>query len=115
MSDPTVVLVHGAFAESASWGGVISRLQQAGHTTVAAANPLRSLSGDAEFVSAVLDSIAGPVVLVGQAVAAVVVRVRRRRPQHPGGDASCDGRSGRVQRDARVARRLARVDRLPPW
>jgi pimeloyl-ACP methyl ester carboxylesterase len=73
MSEITVVLVHGAFAESASWSGVINRLQQAGHTTVAAANPLRSLSGDAASVSAVIASIAGPIVLVGHSYGGAVI------------------------------------------
>ena len=44
---PTIVLVHGAFAESASWDGVVDRLQAAGHAVVAAANPLRGLATDA--------------------------------------------------------------------
>ena len=48
-SRPTVVLVHGAFAESASWNGVIRRLQDQGYTAIAAANPLRGVAGDAEF------------------------------------------------------------------
>jgi alpha-beta hydrolase superfamily lysophospholipase len=48
---PTVVLVHGAFAESASWNGVIHQLYEDGYTAVAAANPIRSLSGDAQFVA----------------------------------------------------------------
>jgi pimeloyl-ACP methyl ester carboxylesterase len=73
VSDPTVVLVHGAFAESASWNGVLSRLQRAGHTAVAAANPLRSLSGDAASVSSVIGSIAGPVVLVGHSYGGAVI------------------------------------------
>ena len=45
---PTIVLVHGAFAESASFDGVIDRLQEAGHAVIAAANPLRGLAADAE-------------------------------------------------------------------
>jgi pimeloyl-ACP methyl ester carboxylesterase len=73
MSDITVVLVHGAFAESASWSGVITRLRRAGHPTVAAANPLRSLSGDAASVSDLLGSIAGPVVLVGHSYGGAVI------------------------------------------
>jgi len=73
MAELTVVLVHGAFAESASWNGVISELQRAGHTTVAAANPLRSLSGDAAFVSSVVGSISGPVVLVGHSYGGAVI------------------------------------------
>ena len=73
MSQPTVVLVHGAFAESASWNGVITRLQAAGLATIAVANPLRSLSGDAAAVAAVLDSVEGPVVLVGHSYGGAVI------------------------------------------
>ena len=47
---PTVVLVHGAFAESASWDGVIDPLRSAGHPVIAAANPLRGLAADARSV-----------------------------------------------------------------
>ena len=68
----TIVLVHGAFAESASWNGVISRLQAAGHRTIAASNPLRSLSGDAASVSDLLADIDGPVVLVGHSYGGAV-------------------------------------------
>jgi pimeloyl-ACP methyl ester carboxylesterase len=64
-SQPTVVLVHGAFAESASWNGVIRRLQDQGYTAIAAAIPLRSVSGDAELLASILDSIEGSIVLVG--------------------------------------------------
>jgi pimeloyl-ACP methyl ester carboxylesterase len=42
---PTIVLVHGAFAESSSWDAVIDPLLDAGHPVIAAANPLRSLAG----------------------------------------------------------------------
>ncbi len=66
MSDqPTIVLVHGAFAESASWNNVISSLQSSGHRTIAAANPIRSLSGDSAFLKSLLAAIDGPAVLVG--------------------------------------------------
>lgn len=70
---PTVVLVHGAFAESASWNGVIERLHAADYPAVAAANPLRSLAGDARFVADILDSIEGPVVLVGHSYGGSVI------------------------------------------
>jgi pimeloyl-ACP methyl ester carboxylesterase len=75
MSDtkPTVVLVHGAFAESSSWNGVIHKLTQSGLTVVAAANPLRSLSGDAAYVRDVVASIGGPVVLVGHSYGGMVI------------------------------------------
>jgi pimeloyl-ACP methyl ester carboxylesterase len=72
-SRPTVVLVHGAFAESASWNGVIQRLHERGYTALAAANPIRSLSGDAEFVASIVDSIDGPIVLVGHSYGGAVV------------------------------------------
>ncbi|MCS5713212.1 alpha/beta hydrolase [Herbiconiux sp. CPCC 205716] len=62
---PTVVLVHGAFAESASWNGVISRLQAEGLPVVAVANPLRGLADDAQYLRTVIDGIDGPVVVAG--------------------------------------------------
>ncbi|WP_136706143.1 alpha/beta hydrolase [Agromyces sp. H66] len=75
MSDhkPTVVLVHGAFAESASWNGVIERLYAEGVTSVAVANPLRSLAGDAAYVRDVIASIDAPVVLVGHSYGGLVI------------------------------------------
>ncbi|WP_238161852.1 alpha/beta fold hydrolase [Micromonospora endolithica] len=62
---PTVVLVHGAFADSSSWNGVIKDLKRDGYPVVAAANPLRGLHSDAEYVRSVLDSVPGPIVLAG--------------------------------------------------
>jgi pimeloyl-ACP methyl ester carboxylesterase len=62
---PTVVLVHGAFADSSSWNGVINILEEDGYPVIAAANPLRGLQTDAEYVRSVLNSVAGPVVLAG--------------------------------------------------
>ncbi|MBW9092717.1 alpha/beta hydrolase [Microbacterium jejuense] len=70
---PTIVLVHGAFAESASWNGVIERLQAKGVNAVAVANPLRSLAGDAQYVRNVIASIDGPVVLVGHSYGGLVI------------------------------------------
>jgi pimeloyl-ACP methyl ester carboxylesterase len=69
---PTIVLIHGAFAESASWNGVISRLHSAGHPVIAASNPLRSLSGDAAAVSSLLSTVDGPIVLVGHSYGGAV-------------------------------------------
>ena len=62
---PTVVLVHGAFAESASWNGVIEQLRSDGYPVIAAANPLRSLRYDALQLRGVLDRVSGPIVLAG--------------------------------------------------
>ena len=70
---PTVVLVHGAFADSSSWNGVTQILQKDGYRVVAAANPLRSVSADAAYVSAVVASINGPVVLVGHSYGGQVI------------------------------------------
>ena len=64
-SQPTVVLVHGAFAESASWNGVIADLQRRGYSVIAVANPLRGLQEDAAYLRSVLESLSGPVVLAG--------------------------------------------------
>ena len=69
----TIVLVHGAFAESASWDRVIPELRAAGHDVVAAANPLRGLASDAASVSDVVRSIDGPVVLVGHSYGGAVI------------------------------------------
>ncbi|MGY1728342.1 alpha/beta fold hydrolase [Geodermatophilus sp. SYSU D01062] len=62
---PTVVLVHGAFADSSSWNGVIAELRRDGFPVVGVANPLRSLAGDAALLRDVLDSVDGPIVLAG--------------------------------------------------
>ncbi|KQU06050.1 alpha/beta fold hydrolase [Rhizobium sp. Leaf453] len=70
---PTVVLVHGAFADSSSWNGVARILQKDGYRVVAAANPLRSVSADAAYVSDVVASIDGPVVLVGHSYGGQVI------------------------------------------
>jgi pimeloyl-ACP methyl ester carboxylesterase len=69
----TIVLVHGAFAESASWNDVIAELSRDGYRTIAAANPLRSVSGDAAAVSAIIASLPGPVVLVGHSYGGPVI------------------------------------------
>lgn len=70
---PTIVLVHGAFAESASWNGVIEKLQAMSLDVVAVANPLRSLTGDAAYVRDVIAGIGKPVVLVGHSYAGLVI------------------------------------------
>ncbi|WP_449466801.1 alpha/beta fold hydrolase [Stenotrophomonas humi] len=70
---PTVVLVHGAFADSSSWNGVIQRLHDKGYTVIAAANELRSVKSDAAFVSSLLTNVHGPVVLVGHSYGGSVI------------------------------------------
>ncbi|MEV6266882.1 alpha/beta hydrolase [Kribbella sp. NPDC051936] len=71
--NPVVVLVHGAFAESASWNGVVERLRERSIETVAVANPLRSLDGDAQYVRDVIAGIGKPVVLVGHSYGGMVI------------------------------------------
>jgi pimeloyl-ACP methyl ester carboxylesterase len=70
---PTIVLVHGAFADSSSWYGVIAILERDGYSVLAAANPLRSVKGDADTVRALVASINGPVVLVGHSYGGMVI------------------------------------------
>ncbi len=70
---PTIVLVHGAFAESSSWAQVIDRLLDAGHPVVAVANPLRGLAADAACVSDHVRAVDGPVVLVGHSYGGAVI------------------------------------------
>jgi pimeloyl-ACP methyl ester carboxylesterase len=70
---PTIVLVHGAFAESASWDGVVDPLLAAGYDVIAPANPLRGLAADAQSVSDVVRSIKGPVVLVAHSYGGAVI------------------------------------------
>jgi pimeloyl-ACP methyl ester carboxylesterase len=70
---PTIVLVHGAFADSSGWNGVVSKLNRDGFRVVAAANPLRSLKTDAEAVSTLVKSIPGPVILVGHSYGGQVI------------------------------------------
>jgi pimeloyl-ACP methyl ester carboxylesterase len=69
----TIILVHGALADSSSWDGVISRLQAHGYTVIAAANPLRSLKSDSDYVSSIVKNVKGPVVLVGHSYGGSVI------------------------------------------
>ncbi|KJH75142.1 alpha/beta hydrolase [Pseudomonas gregormendelii] len=70
---PTVVLVHGAFADSSSWNGVVKILEKDGYPVIAASNPLRSLKGDAQAVADVLASVKTPIVLVGHSYGGPVI------------------------------------------
>src|SRR3954449_6184149 len=70
---PTVVLVHGAFAESSSWSDVIDSLLAHDHRAVAAAVPLRGVRQDAAAVSDLVRTIRGPVVLVGHSYGGAVI------------------------------------------
>jgi pimeloyl-ACP methyl ester carboxylesterase len=69
----TVVLVHGAFADSSSWAGVIERLRAGGVPVVAAANPLRGIAVDSAYVASVFAQIPGPVLAVGHSYGGAVI------------------------------------------
>lgn len=70
---PTIVLVHGAFADSSSWNGVVTLLEKDGYTVVAAANPLRGVKSDARYVNDIVRSIETPVILVGHSYGGSVI------------------------------------------
>ncbi|HEY0817082.1 MAG TPA: alpha/beta hydrolase [Pseudonocardia sp.] len=70
---PTIVLVHGAYADSTSWDGVVGRLLADGRRTVAFANPLRGLASDAALLTDLVRSISGPMVLVGHSYGGAVM------------------------------------------
>jgi pimeloyl-ACP methyl ester carboxylesterase len=72
-STPTVVLVHGAFADASSWAGVIAELQDSGIPVIAVANPLRGPATDAAYLAGVVAAIDGPVLLVGHSYGGVVI------------------------------------------
>ncbi|MFF3754541.1 alpha/beta fold hydrolase [Streptomyces sp. NPDC002018] len=70
---PTIVLVHGAFADASSWGEVVPLLQHDGYRVLAPANPLRGLPGDTAYLASVLRSIEGPIVLAGHSYGGAVI------------------------------------------
>jgi pimeloyl-ACP methyl ester carboxylesterase len=70
---PTIVLVHGAFADSSGWNGVITKLNSDGYRTVAAPNPLRGVANDAATVASVLKAIEGDIVLVAHSYGGMVI------------------------------------------
>ena len=70
---PTIVLVHGAFADGSSWNGVIDRLQERGYSVTALANPLRGVTADSAYIASVVSQIDGPVLLVGHSYGGAVI------------------------------------------
>jgi pimeloyl-ACP methyl ester carboxylesterase len=73
VTKPTIVIVHGGWADSSGWGGEISRLQKAGYPVIAPANPLRGLTSDSDYIRSVLQTITGPIVLVGHSYGGAVI------------------------------------------
>src|ERR1700760_1863051 len=70
---PTVVLVHGAFADSSSWNGVVERLRAAGIQVTAAPNPLRGITHDSAYVASFMKQVPGPVIAVGHSYGGAVI------------------------------------------
>jgi pimeloyl-ACP methyl ester carboxylesterase len=70
---PTIVLVHGGWADSSGWNEEITRLQRLGYPVIAPANPLRGLASDAAYLRSVLRTIDGPIVLVGHSYGGAVI------------------------------------------
>jgi pimeloyl-ACP methyl ester carboxylesterase len=70
---PTVVLVHGAFADASGWSGVIGELQDRGYPVIAPVDPLRGVASDAAYLKRFLATIDGPVVLVGHSYGGMVI------------------------------------------
>jgi pimeloyl-ACP methyl ester carboxylesterase len=72
-TSPTVVLVHGAFADASSWNGVIGRLQAKDVNVMAPANPLRGIAADSAYIETVFQETPGPVIAVGHSYGGAVV------------------------------------------
>jgi pimeloyl-ACP methyl ester carboxylesterase len=70
---PTIVLVHGAFADASGWSDVVAMLQDDGYTVLAPPNPLRGVSADAAYIRSFLGTIDGPIVLVGHSYGGFVI------------------------------------------
>ena len=70
---PTVVLVHGAFADSSSWNGVVKILEKDGYPVISAANPLRGVASDAQSIASIVKSVKTHVVLVGHSYGGAVI------------------------------------------
>jgi pimeloyl-ACP methyl ester carboxylesterase len=70
---PTIVLVHGGWADASSWDAVTRRLQRDGYTVIAPANTLRGVQSDSAYLSSVLATISGPIVLVGHSYGGVLI------------------------------------------
>jgi pimeloyl-ACP methyl ester carboxylesterase len=82
---PTVVLVHGAFADASSWNGVIERLQAKGVQVTAPANPLRGISIDSAYIAGVLEETPGPIVAVGHSYGGAVITNAARQAKNVAG------------------------------
>ncbi|MGW5639414.1 alpha/beta fold hydrolase [Streptomyces sp. NPDC003832] len=79
---PTIVLVHGAFADASGWSRVIEHLTRDGHTVLAPPNPLRGVHADSAYLAAFLATVQGPIVLVGHSYGGVLITNAARGNEH---------------------------------
>ena len=98
---PTIVLVHGAWADNSGCDASIRTVRAQGYAAIGAANLLRELRADAAYVAGLLATINGSLVLVGHSYGGAVIQ--RRRRQRPGQGARVHQRVGRVVESARDA------------
>src|SRR5881396_17269 len=70
---PSVVLIHGAWADGSSWSRVVSLLQTHGYTVYVPPNPLRGLTSDSAYIASFLQTITGPIILVGHSYGGAVI------------------------------------------
>jgi pimeloyl-ACP methyl ester carboxylesterase len=70
---PTIVLVHGAFADASSWNGVTKALAAKGYPVLSIANPLRGVGSDSQYAASVLRAVKGPTVLVGHSYGGMII------------------------------------------
>src|ERR1700737_3099132 len=71
--EPTIVLVHGAFADASSWNGVVERLLLGGHHVVAPANPLRGVAADSAYIAGRISQSDGPTILGGHSYGSAAI------------------------------------------
>src|SRR6266478_3075984 len=72
-ANPTIVFVHGGWADSSGWNQEITNLERRGFPVIAPANPLRSLASDSAYIRSVLQTISGPIVLVAHSYGGAVI------------------------------------------
>ncbi len=75
IAKPSVVLIHGAWADSSSWDRVVARLQSQGYTVFVPPNPLRGLASDSAYIASFLATINGPIILVGHSYGGAVINL----------------------------------------
>ena len=113
---PTILLVHGAWADSSSWNGVVDLLLKDGYTVRALPNTLRGLSADAAVISTYLKSVAGPVVLVGHSYGGSVISVASANAPNVKAlvfvDAFAPDAGNWFSQNSRALRRRRRISRL---